>query len=146
MTLIGYDWSISFLMMSFQFMLFHVCKCFQVSFYIYIYLYLVVEGGFRDKDKHVVTELGFLFSQGTYEKNWMPGKCLYSQSTECFQAGNSKTSNGELWWGISSKNLSVLMLCTPTYIFTSRSSALLGCPHCGLSIWLTGTTCCITLF
>ena len=30
--------------------------------------------------------------------------------------------------------LSVLMLCTPVFIFTSGSSALLGCPRCGLSI------------
>ena len=28
------------------------------------------------------------------------------------------------------------MLCTPVFIFTSGSSALLGHPHCGLSIWL----------
>ena len=33
--------------------------------------------------------------------------------------------------------LSVLMLCAPVFIFTSGSSALLGCPHCGLSIWLS---------
>ena len=32
--------------------------------------------------------------------------------------------------------LSVLMLCTPVFIFISGSSALLGRPHCGLSIWL----------
>ena len=30
--------------------------------------------------------------------------------------------------------LSVLMLCMPVFIFTSGSSALLGRPHCGLSI------------
>ena len=30
--------------------------------------------------------------------------------------------------------LSVLMLCTPVFIFTSCSSALLGHPHCGLLI------------
>ena len=30
--------------------------------------------------------------------------------------------------------LSVLILCAPVFIFTSGSSALLGCPHCGLSI------------
>ena len=33
--------------------------------------------------------------------------------------------------------LSVLMLCAPVFIFISGSSALLGCPHCGLSIWLS---------
>ena len=32
------------------------------------------------------------------------------------------------------KKLSVLMLCTPVFIFTSGSSALLGHPRCGLSI------------
>ena len=35
------------------------------------------------------------------------------------------------------KKLSVLMLCVPVFIFTSGSSALLGCPRCGLSIWLS---------
>ena len=30
--------------------------------------------------------------------------------------------------------LLVLMLCAPVFIFTSGSSALFGCPHCGLSI------------
>ena len=30
--------------------------------------------------------------------------------------------------------LSVLKLCTPVFIFTIGSSALLGCPRCGLSI------------
>ena len=29
------------------------------------------------------------------------------------------------------------MLCTPVFIFTSGSSALLGHPHCGLLIWLS---------
>ena len=29
------------------------------------------------------------------------------------------------------------MLCMPVFIFTSSSSALLGCPWCGLSIWLS---------
>ena len=67
----------------------------------------------------------------------MPGKCLYSESTQCFQAGNSKTSNGELWWGISLKKLSLLMLCTPIFILTTSSSTLLGHPHCGSSIWLS---------
>ena len=32
------------------------------------------------------------------------------------------------------ETLSVLMLCAPVFIFTSGSSALLGCPRCGLSI------------
>ena len=32
---------------------------------------------------------------------------------------------------------SVLMLCTSVFIFTSGSSALLGRPRCGLSIWLS---------
>ena len=31
----------------------------------------------------------------------------------------------------------VLMLCKPVFIFTSSSSAILGRPHCGLSIWLS---------
>ena len=30
--------------------------------------------------------------------------------------------------------LLVLMLCAPVFIFTSGSSALFGCPRCGLSI------------
>ena len=34
------------------------------------------------------------------------------------------------------KALRVLMLCTPVFIFTSGSSAHLGRPRCGLSIWL----------
>ena len=29
------------------------------------------------------------------------------------------------------------MLCAPVFIFTSSSSALLGLPRCGLSIWLS---------
>ena len=29
-----------------------------------------------------------------------------------------------------------LMLCLPVFIFPSGNSALLGCPCCGLSIWL----------
>ena len=29
------------------------------------------------------------------------------------------------------------MLCAPVFIFTSGSSALLGRPRCGLSIWLS---------
>ena len=33
--------------------------------------------------------------------------------------------------------LSVSMLCMPMFIFTSGSSAILGCPFCGLSIWLS---------
>ena len=33
--------------------------------------------------------------------------------------------------------LSVLMLCAPLFMFTSRSSALLGRPRCCLSIWLS---------
>ena len=36
-----------------------------------------------------------------------------------------------------SSALSVLMLCTPVFIFTSGSSALLGRPRCGSSIWLS---------
>ena len=42
--------------------------------------------------------------------------------------------------------LSVLMLCTPLFIFTSGSSALLGCPHCGLSTWLLLLAIFKTLF
>ena len=34
------------------------------------------------------------------------------------------------------KKLSLLMLLAPVFIFPSGSSALLGCPHCGLSVWL----------
>ena len=36
---------------------------------------------------------------------------------------------------------SVLMLCAPLFIFTSSSSALLGRPRCGLSIWLSLLAC-----
>ena len=42
--------------------------------------------------------------------------------------------------------LSVLMLCTPVFIFTSGSSALLGHPRCGLSIWLSLLAIFNTLF
>ena len=38
------------------------------------------------------------------------------------------------------------MLCTPVFIFTSGSSALLGCPRCGLSIWLSLLAIFNTLF
>ena len=34
-------------------------------------------------------------------------------------------------------SLSLLMFCVPVFIFSSGSSALLGCPRCGLSIWLS---------
>ena len=36
--------------------------------------------------------------------------------------------------GLVKEALSVLMLSAPVFIFTSGSSALLGCPRCGLSI------------
>ena len=42
--------------------------------------------------------------------------------------------------------LSLLMLCTPVFIFTSSSSALLGCPCCGLLIWLSLLAIFNTLF
>ena len=42
--------------------------------------------------------------------------------------------------------LSVLMLCAPVSIFTSGSSALLGRPRCGLSIWLSLLAIFNTLF
>ena len=42
--------------------------------------------------------------------------------------------------------LPVLMLCTPVSIFTSGSSALLGRPRCGLSIWLSLLAIFNTLF
>ena len=35
------------------------------------------------------------------------------------------------------ESLSVLILCTPVFIFTSGSSALVGLPRCGLSISLS---------
>ena len=38
------------------------------------------------------------------------------------------------------------MLCTPVFIFTSGSSALLGHPCCGLSIWLSLPAIFNTLF
>ena len=44
------------------------------------------------------------------------------------------------------KALSVLMLCTPVFIFSSSSSALLGRPRCGLSIWLSLLAIFNTLF
>ena len=40
----------------------------------------------------------------------------------------------------------MLMLCTPVFIFTSGSSALLGRPSCGLSIWLSLLAIFNTLF
>ena len=42
--------------------------------------------------------------------------------------------------------LSVLMLCAPVFIFASGSSALLGRPCCGLSIWLSLLAIFNTLF
>ena len=38
------------------------------------------------------------------------------------------------------------MLCAPVLTFTSSSSALLGCPRCGLSIWLSLLATLNTLF
>ena len=38
------------------------------------------------------------------------------------------------------------MLCAPVFIFTSSSSALLGRPRCGLSIWLSLLAIFNTLF
>ena len=52
----------------------------------------------------------------------------------------------ELWQKHFQESLSVLMLCTPVCIFTSGSSALLGHPHCGLSIWLSLLAIFSTLF
>ena len=56
-------------------------------------------------------------------------------------------------WGVSNifnyyfkEALSVLMLCTSVFIFTSGSSALLGRPRCGLSIWLSLLATFNTLF
>ena len=40
----------------------------------------------------------------------------------------------------------VSMLCAPVFIFTSGSSALLGRPRCGLSIWLSLLAIFNTLF
>ena len=40
-----------------------------------------------------------------------------------------------LWFCLM--KLSLLILCAPVFIFTSGSSAHLGRPHCGLSIWLS---------
>ena len=42
--------------------------------------------------------------------------------------------------------LSINALCTCVFIFTSGSSALLGCPHWGLSIWLSLLAIFNTLF
>ena len=44
------------------------------------------------------------------------------------------------------KALSVLMLCAPVFIFTFGSSALLGRPRCGLSIWQSLLAIFNTLF
>ena len=35
------------------------------------------------------------------------------------------------------ETLLLLMLCAPVFIFISSNSALLGCPRCGLSVWLS---------
>ena len=53
-----------------------------------------------------------------------------------------------LHWHVSfiKETLSVLMLCAPVFIFTSGSSALLGRPRCGLSIWLSLLAILNTLF
>ena len=50
------------------------------------------------------------------------------------------------WNSLNLKKLSVLMVCTPVFIFTSGSSALLGRPRCGLSIWLSLFAIFNTLF
>ena len=42
--------------------------------------------------------------------------------------------------------LSLLMICVYMFIFTSGSSALLECPHCGLLIWLSLLAIFNTLF
>ena len=47
---------------------------------------------------------------------------------------------------LHSEALSVLVLCAPVFIFTSSSSALLGCPGCGLSVWLSLLAIFNTLF
>ena len=44
------------------------------------------------------------------------------------------------------KKLSVLILCAPAFIFIPDSSALLGRPRCGLSIWLSLLVIFNTLF
>ena len=49
-------------------------------------------------------------------------------------------------WAKSKEAPSVLMLCAPVFIFTSGSSALLGRPRCGLSIWLSLLAIFNTLF
>ena len=50
------------------------------------------------------------------------------------------------WQKHFKESLSVLMLCTPVCIFTSGSSALLGHPHYGLSLWLSLLAIFSTLF
>ena len=47
---------------------------------------------------------------------------------------------------VTLNELWVLMLCAPVFIFTSGSSALLGRPRCGLSIWLSLLVIFNTLF
>ena len=59
-----------------------------------------------------------------------------------WQTGNQSTC----WVRRFKEALSVLMLCAPVFIFTSGSSALLGRPRCGLSIWLSLLAIFNTLF
>ena len=80
---------------------------------------------------------------------WREMKAIY------FHVVNRTKTRLSCYWNVykTSKKifreaLSVLMLCTPVFIhvFTSCSSALLGCRHCGLSIWLSLLAIFSTLF
>ena len=64
----------------------------------------------------------------------------------CSFNSNSMLDQQDLWDDESiTEALSVLMLCTPVFIFTSSRSVLLGCP-CGLLIWLSLLAIFNTLF
>ena len=66
-------------------------------------------------------------------------KGFWSEAVSYFLSHSSWAKT--LWeycsWSEDKEALSVLMLCAPVFIFTSGSSALLGRPRCGLSIWLS---------
>ena len=65
------------------------------------------------------------------------GRCILSRKKKIFfELGGIKKMLSQVVENLSKlkEALSVLMLCTPVFIFASGSSALSGRPRCGLSI------------
>ena len=87
----------------------------------------------------------------------VPSAVLYWPSSDtdvfCFQQNSCQASDSQGRGGDAVVNMirftelgKWLMLCTPVFIFTSGSSALLGHSCCGLSIWLSLLAIFNTLF